>query len=113
MVYNCSSESMVVTDPNGIVADINPAFTKTTGYEACDIIGQPISILKSGLHDSAFYTSMWQAIVASGQWQGEVWNRRQNGEIYPEWLSINAVYNDNGSIFRLVALFTDRPIMTP
>ena len=105
-VYESSSEGMVVTDLLGIVCNVNAAFSRVTGYTYEEVIGKPISILKSGQHGSAFYTEMWTSLNTVGYWKGEIWNRRKNGEIYPEWLSINTVYSD-GVPFRRVALFTD------
>ena len=107
LVYRVSSEAMAVTDPVGVIIDVNAAFSELTGYSRDEVINQPIRILQSGHHDKAFYAAMWDALNSSGQWQGEIWNRRKNGEIYPEWLSINTVYGEDGSPTRRVALSTD------
>jgi len=106
LVYETSNEAMVVTDPLGTIITINPAFTKVTGYTSEEVVGKKIGILKSGRQDEAFYRDMWAVINATGQWMGEIWNRKKNGDIYPEWLSISSVYRE-GSPHRRVALFSD------
>ena len=106
-VYENSSEAMLVADANNVIIDVNPAFTALTGYSAAEAIGQNTSILKSGRHDPAFYRVMWEAIKSKGVWSGEIWNRRKNGEIYPEWLTINSIVDASGAVHRWVALFTD------
>lgn len=107
MVYENSSEGITITDPNGVVIDVNPAFTRITGYTREDIIDQRISMLNSGRQDKAFYEAMWQSLNATGHWQGEIWNRRKNGEVYAEWLTINSSYHSDGSVHRRFALFSD------
>lgn len=107
LVYAHSSEAMTITDANGVIIDINPAFTKITGYTREDVIGKSIRILSSGRHNQAFYQEMWHALTTTGQWQGEIWNRRKNGELYAEWLSINTCYHDDGTVFRRIGLFSD------
>lgn len=107
MVLENSSEAMFITDAAGIIVEVNPAFTKLTGYQANEAIGNSPSILHSGKHDPSFYKAMWTALNKNGHWQGEIWNRRKNGEIFAEWQTINTVYNDDGSIHRHVALFSD------
>jgi diguanylate cyclase (GGDEF)-like protein/PAS domain S-box-containing protein len=107
LLYQHSSEAMMVADANGDILDINPAFTRLTGYAPDEAIGKNPKILKSGLHGWVFYQKMWQAINTTGHWQGEIWNRRKSGEIYAEWLSINTIFNEDGSVHRRVALFSD------
>ncbi|WP_168204882.1 EAL domain-containing protein [Noviherbaspirillum sp. UKPF54] len=107
LVYQNSAEAMTITDAEGIVIDINPAFTRITGYERDEVVGQRISILRSGRQDRAFYDAMWHAIASTGHWQGEIWNRRKNGDVYAEWLTISTVYNPNDTVFRRIALFSD------
>ena len=107
MVYQNSSESMTVADSKGAIISINPAFTKVTGYTLEDVIGRNSSILSSGRHERSFYQSMWNEINTTGHWRGEIWNRHKNGELYLEWLTINTIYHDDGSINRYVALFSD------
>jgi diguanylate cyclase (GGDEF)-like protein/PAS domain S-box-containing protein len=107
LVFRNSSEGMMVTDADGRVVSVNPAFTELTGYAPAETIGKNCSILKSGQQDAAFYRTMWHELEATGQWEGEIWNRRKNGEIYAEWLRINTIFNADGSVHRRVALFSD------
>ncbi len=106
-VYENSSEAMLVTDANNIVLNINPAFTQLTGYSAAEMIGRSPTLLQSGRHDHHFYQQMWTTLQQHGAWSGEIWNRRKNGEVYPEWLTINSIYDGSGQVHRRVALFTD------
>ncbi|HYD33598.1 MAG TPA: EAL domain-containing protein, partial [Methylophilaceae bacterium] len=107
LVYQNSSEGMTVTDVDGAILNINPAFSEITGYTLEDVRGKNHEFLNSGRQDETFYKAMWQAIQATGRWQGEVWNKRKNGEIYVEWLSINTIYNEDGTPHRRVSLFSD------
>jgi diguanylate cyclase (GGDEF)-like protein/PAS domain S-box-containing protein len=100
-------ESSLVTDANGIILKVNPAFSELTGYSAKEAVGQSTRILKSGLHDIAFYDSMWSNINKTGSWQGEIWNRHKNGEIFSKWVTINAVKNDEGNIINYVSTHQD------
>jgi len=102
-----SQDAIVITDTDNVILRINKAFTESTGYTEQEAVGQKISILKSGRHDAAFYKAMWKSIMDIGTWQGEVWDRRKNGEIYPKWLSITAVKNSDGIITRYVGTHTD------
>ncbi len=107
LLYQHSNEAMTITDANGTILNVNPAFTRLTGYSIDEVIGKNPKILSSGQHDWLFYQRMWQAINATGHWQGEIWNKRKNGDIYAEWLSINTIFNEDGSVHRRVALFSD------
>ncbi len=107
LVYANSSEGMVITDPNAIILDVNPAFCDLTQYRKDEVLGKPISILSSGNHKKVFYKKMWQAIEETGRWQGEVINRRKNGELFTEWLTIDTVYDEHYQPHRRVAIFTD------
>jgi diguanylate cyclase (GGDEF)-like protein/PAS domain S-box-containing protein len=107
LVYQSSSEGMVVTDANNVILTVNPAFTMLTGYSRDEAIGRTPSVLKSGRHDTAFYHRMWQSLIDHGAWSGEIWNRRKDGAVYPEWLTINSIYDASGQLHRRVALFTD------
>ncbi len=103
-----SQEGMLITDINGVILKVNQAFTRITGYSAAEVIGKKPNILHSGRHDRQFYSTLWQCIHATGIWQGEIWNRRKNGEIYPEWITITAVKTDeNQQISHYVAVLTD------
>ncbi len=106
-VFDQSGEAIVVTDPVGIIQTINPAFTDITGYTQQEALGKPISIVSSGRHSAAFYDAMWQALKTKGFWQGEINNKRKNGDIYPEWLTINRVDDSDGRQVHFVAVFSD------
>jgi diguanylate cyclase (GGDEF)-like protein/PAS domain S-box-containing protein len=107
MVLQHSSEGMLVTDENNLIISINPAFSSITGYSLEEVKGKNPAIFKSGRHDQAFYHAMWSAIVTTGQWQGEIWDKRKNGETYAKWLTINTIRDKDGNINRYVALFSD------
>jgi diguanylate cyclase (GGDEF)-like protein/PAS domain S-box-containing protein len=107
MVLENSSEAMFITDEAGLILEVNPAFAKLTGYSADEVVGKSPSILHSGRHEPTFYQAMWKALRETGHWQGEIWNRRKNGEIFAEWQTINTIYNPDDSIHRHVALFSD------
>ncbi len=101
------AQGMMVTDPNGVIKKVNQAFTKVTGYEPEEAIGNTPSMLRSGKHDQAFYERMWEAISTKGYWQGEIWNKRKNNELYLEWLTISEVKNEAGETKYYVGLFND------
>ncbi|HEU4707795.1 MAG TPA: EAL domain-containing protein [Methylophilaceae bacterium] len=107
LVYRNSSEGMMVTDLDGVILNINPAFTAITGYSLDEVAGKNHTFLNSGRQDENFYRLMWQSIHTEGRWQGEVWNMRKDGEVYVEWLTINTIYNEDGTPHRLVSLFSD------
>ena len=107
LVFRSISESIMVTDANGVILDVNPAFTQVTGYEFEEVLGQRPSILHSGEQDLAFYQLFWESLEQTGRWQGEIVNRRKNGESYPQWMTINTVYDDNSLPYRRVAMFMD------
>ena len=102
-----SQEGRLVTDERGIILRVNRAFTRITGYTVEEACGQTPSLLKSGRQDAGFYASMWQCIHSTGSWEGEIWNRRKNGEVYPEHLTITAVKNEQGIVTNYVASLTD------
>ncbi|WP_164931917.1 EAL domain-containing protein [Janthinobacterium sp. 17J80-10] len=106
-VYEAAAEAIVVTDAGNRIISINPAFTEMTGYSAQEAIGQTPKMLSSGRNDPALYQEMWRSLRETGQWKGEIWNRRKNGEIYAEWLSINTLLDAQGQVFRHVAMFSD------
>ena len=107
LVYQTSSEAMMVTDAGGTILTINPAFSVLTGYSPEEVIGKTPRILNSGRQEQPFYQAMWQEINATGQWHGEIWDRRKNGEVYAEWLTINTSFNADGTVHRRIALFSD------
>jgi diguanylate cyclase (GGDEF)-like protein/PAS domain S-box-containing protein len=100
-------EALVITDAHSRVVSVNPAFTTITGYTAAQAIGCDPSFLASGRHDAAFFAEMWGALGRSGHWQGEIWNRRRNGELFPAWQTISCVRNAAGDVVNYVALFSD------
>jgi diguanylate cyclase (GGDEF)-like protein/PAS domain S-box-containing protein len=102
-----SHESMVITDANGIILRVNSAFTQCTGYTAEECIGNTPRMFKSGRHDDEFYREMWRRLLAEGSWQGEVWDRRKNGEIYPKWMIVSAVTGENGATTHFIATHVD------
>ncbi|OBU85372.1 EAL domain-containing protein [Chromobacterium subtsugae] len=106
-VFENTVEGIMITDADRRIRSVNRAFTEITGYTQHEVLGQKTSILSSGRHDQPFYDQMWQAIAEDGSWQGELWNRRKNGEVYPEWLAINAVRNSLEEITHYVAIFSD------
>ncbi|MDD5248334.1 MAG: EAL domain-containing protein [Rhodocyclaceae bacterium] len=106
-VFDRSAEGVVITDVSGRILTVNAAFTTMTGYAAAEAIGKTPALLQSGRHGADFYAGMWQGLQRKGGWQGEIWNRRKNGEIYLEWLSINAVKDADGRVINYVALFSD------
>jgi diguanylate cyclase (GGDEF)-like protein/PAS domain S-box-containing protein len=107
LVYQTSSEAMMVTDADNTIITVNPAFTEVTGYAPEDIIGKTPRVLSSGRHDRAFFDAMWQAIDRTGKWQGEIWDRHKDGDIYPFWLTINSTNSTDSQALRRVALFYD------
>jgi diguanylate cyclase (GGDEF)-like protein/PAS domain S-box-containing protein len=100
-------EAITITDSDGTILQVNDAFTQITGYTAEEAIGNNPNILKSGKHDKEFYVQMWDSIRKEGFWKGEIYNRRKNGEVYPEMLSISAVKDQDGKITHYVAHFFD------
>lgn len=100
-------EGMMITDPEGNIVRVNKAFSEVTGYDGDEVIGKNPRFLASGRHDKVFYQEMWRAIIADGSWRGEIWNRRSGGEIFPEWLTITAVKNEQGKTTHYVSTLTD------
>lgn len=102
-----SQEGTMITDANGLIQQVNLAFTESTGYTADEVVGQTARILHSGRHDDAFYRSMWETIHTTGTWRGEVWDRRKNGEVYPKWLTISAVKDGDGVVHAYIGRHHD------
>ncbi len=100
-------ESLMIIDTNRVILRVNKAFTKMTGYTAEEVIGQTPSILRSGRHDADFFQAAWDVIHQTGSWQGEIWDRRKNGEIYPKWLTISAVKGSDGMVTHYVGSHLD------
>ena len=106
-VFENAAEGIMITTSRGVIEMVNPAFTRITGYSAADAIGQTPTLLRSDRHTPAFYERMWETIDRDGEWQGEVWNRRKSGEVYPEWLNISAVRDDDGAVQHYIGFFFD------
>lgn len=102
-----TQEGMFVTDENGVILRINSAFTEITGFTAEDIVGKNPRLRSSGRHDAAFYSAMWARIRTTGSWKGEIWNRRKNGDIYPESVTITAVKGADEAVTHYVATMHD------
>ncbi|MBF0424387.1 MAG: EAL domain-containing protein [Magnetococcales bacterium] len=106
-VLESTAEGIVVTDSEATILTVNPAFERITGYTAAEAIGRRMSLLRSGRHDVAFYRHLWHALTTANSWQGEIWNRRKNGEIYPQWAHINAIRSPHGHTTNYVMIFSD------
>jgi diguanylate cyclase (GGDEF)-like protein/PAS domain S-box-containing protein len=106
-VFETISEGVVITDISGRIVRVNPAFTQITGFTETEAVGAYPSILRSGKHDPLFYQDFWSRLIRTGHWAGEIWNRRKNGEIYPQWMTVNAVQNIGGVTTHFVGIFND------
>ncbi|MBS1155374.1 MAG: diguanylate cyclase/phosphodiesterase with sensor(s) [Proteobacteria bacterium] len=107
IVFENTREGVLITDARSSILSVNQAFTQITGFDRAEVLGRTPSLLKSGRHDETFYSSIWAHLGASGYWQGEVWNRRRSGEIYPQLTTINAVHDSEGRVTHYVGVFTD------
>ena len=110
-VFECTHEGVLITDHTNTIVHINPAFSHITGYSENDVLGQPPRMFKSGRHSSEFYQSMWKTLDSQDQWSGEIWNRRKNGEILPQYQTIRLIRDENGFVSHNVAIFTDISIL--
>lgn len=106
-MFQSSGEAILITNADKAILAVNPAFERITQYSADEVLGENPKLLSSGKQTAEFYRQMWAVISATGQWSGEIWNRRKNGEVYPEWLSIGAVKNVKGEVINYVSLFSD------
>ncbi len=106
-IFESCKESMIITDADNRIITVNPAFVVTTGYTIEEVVGRNPNLLSSGKQGHEFYQEMWHTLNTTGHWSGEVWNLRKNGELYAEWLSINIVFNSDGSKRQHVAIFSD------
>lgn len=106
-VFNCTQEAIVVTDPKGTVIAVNPAFTTVSGYSALEVVGHSMRTLQSGRHSKAFYREMWAHVAKSGYWQGEIWNKRKNGEVYPALLTLSSVRDKSGRATHYIGTTAD------
>lgn len=104
-IINTTDEGIMVTDTRGIIQKVNPAFTRITGYHESEVVGKTPSILQSGKHGQQFYQKMWEKLINEGHWDGPIWNKRKNHEIYQEYLTITAIKNDTGETKQFVGMF--------
>ncbi len=102
-----TAEGVMITDEHLHIMSVNKAFSAVTGYAESEVLGRKPSVLSSGRHDTSFYRRMWRDLEDTGHWQGEIWNRRKSGEIYPEWLTISAVTGADGKVSHYVGVFRD------
>lgn len=106
-VFESTAEGVMITDTQQRITAVNRAFTHITGYDEVEALGQSPKMLASGQHDKPFYAAMWHCLAAQGHWQGEIWNRRKNGELYPQWLTISAVRDEQQTVTHFVGVFAD------
>jgi diguanylate cyclase (GGDEF)-like protein/PAS domain S-box-containing protein len=106
-VFTHAREGILITSPDGTILEVNDAFNRITGYSREETLGQSPRILRSGLQSKEFYTSLWQTLLDTGQWSGEIWNRTKSGEMFAEMLTISAVRDADGKVQQYVALFSD------
>ena len=106
-VFECTREGVLVTDGDGVIVHVNPAFMAITGYQREEVLSRRPNLFKSGHHPPAFYQQMFASLQNTGEWSGEIWNRRKNGEIFPQWQTIRSIQDDQGRISRYVAVFSD------
>ncbi|WP_415766124.1 phosphodiesterase DibA [Pseudomonas sp. ZB1P45] len=106
-VFDCTREGVLVTDNKGLIIHVNRAFMAITGYQSEEVLGQRPSLFKSGHHPPAFYQAMFATLTSTGEWSGEIWNRRKSGEIYPQWQTIRVIDDERGRRSHYVAVFSD------
>ena len=105
-VFQNTQEAILISNPEGVIVEVNPAFTRITGYSREEAVGQTTKLLKSGYQDKDFYRKFWQSLAAEGKWQGEIWNRRKNGDVYPEFLTVSSIRSGD-KIQYYIAIFYD------
>ena len=106
-VFENALEGISITDAAGNIVAVNQSFTKITGYQESEVLGKNPRVLKSERHGAEFYRELWQSLIKTGSWTGEIWNRRASGETYPEILSISSICDENGEVTNYVAVFHD------
>ncbi|MBF0453937.1 MAG: EAL domain-containing protein [Magnetococcales bacterium] len=106
-VFNNTAEGIVVTDSQGFIQSVNPAFSDITGYGADEVLGNNMNKVSSGRHSKSFYKKFWESLVVTGRWQGEFWNRRKDGSTFPQWVTISAVRGADGKCTNYVGVFSD------
>ena len=106
-IFDSTADGIFVTNLSNRIQRVNPAFTKITGYTAEEVYGKKTAFLASGRHDKHFYQDMWNSITKTGHWQGEIWNRKKDGEVYVAWLSISAITDERGQPLQYMSRLTD------
>ncbi|MER1985379.1 MAG: EAL domain-containing protein [Solibacillus sp.] len=106
-IFENVAEGIMITDKNKRIIKVNPAFEFVTGYQEAEVLGHLPNVLQSGVHKKDFYLKMWDSLCTKGMWQGEIWNRRKTGDVYPEWLAIMSIKDDAGNITNYCGIFTD------
>lgn len=106
-IFDNVAEGIMITNKEKKIVKVNPAFEFVTGYKSEEVVGKYPNVLQSGVHEKDFYLTMWEALEEKGIWQGEIWNRRKTGDIYPEWLTIMSVKDDEGNVTNYCGIFTD------
>jgi len=106
-VFEHTMDGVLITNTENRIVHVNDSFKEITGYTENDVLGKDPKLLRSGQHDKHFYMQMWEQLSRNGYWQGEITNRKKNGEIYIEWLSINAIHNDKGEVENYIGIFSD------
>jgi len=106
-IYESSNEAIVITDENNLIIQVNPAFTRMTGFDAVEVVGKSPKIFQSGRHSKSFYQNLWSELLQNDHWQGEVWDRKKDGSIHAKWLSISIIRHPDGSVKFHVAQFSD------
>ncbi|MES9858892.1 MAG: EAL domain-containing protein [Sedimenticola sp.] len=106
-VFESAGEAILITDPAGNIIDVNPAYLKITGYNREEVIGINPNRVSSGHHDNTFYKEMWHDINTKGEWSGEIWDRRKNGESFPKWLTISSIKDGDDKVSHYVGIFSD------
>ena len=106
-VFDSTNEGIMVTDADANILSVNPAFTTITGWRADEVLGKKAGLMKSGRHPPEFYVELWRILGEDSFWEGEIWNRRKDGELYVEWISINAIVDVHQTVTRYVSVFSD------
>lgn len=106
-VIEAALDGVMIVDEQGLIEYVNPAFTHLTGYEAEEVMGQNPRLLQSGRHDATFYEGLWGELLQGGHWQGEIWNRRKDGQVFAAWQTINSIRASDGHITKFAAIFSD------
>lgn len=110
-VLHNTLEGIVITDVQSRIVDVNPAYCRMMGYSRDEVIGQTPRMMRSGRHDEAFYQALWESLCRDGRWVGEIWDRRKDGSEFPKWLSINAIYDEQGQVSHYVGVFSDISVL--